>query len=72
LLQARGQKVFTHYVNTTYPLCPADQKDLLLLAFEAGSRAAKDAGETGDCPYSASDDPDAFMAWLEGFRCCSE
>lgn len=72
MLQARCQEVFTRYVNTTYPLWPADRADLLLLAFEAGSRTATIAGQIGDCPYSASKESDAFMAWLEGFRCCCE
>lgn len=55
----------------TYPLCPGEQRQTLLQAFEQGSQAARSASDIGRCPYSATRDPDTFLAWLAGFKCCS-
>jgi ribosome modulation factor len=46
-------------------------KEQLLLAFHQGTLAAKANRDVGHCPFSALTQPSEFLAWLEGFQCCS-
>lgn len=47
-------------------------EDELIKAFEEGTLAAKARLDIGFCPYSASKESSKFLAWLSGFRCCSQ
>jgi ribosome modulation factor len=46
-------------------------RERLLLAFHQGTLAAKARRDVGHCPFSAVTEQSEFLAWLEGFRCCS-
>lgn len=71
MLDARCKEVFTAYVGREYGESPLDIQEALSLAFEQGTQAAKYGGDASSCPYSAVSDPEPFLAWVEGFQCCS-
>lgn len=71
LLDARCKEIFTAYIDREYGDSPLDIKEALSLAFEQGAQVAKRRGDASSCPYSAVSDPEPFLAWVEGFNCCS-
>jgi hypothetical protein len=70
-LDARCKQIFTAYIDREYGGSALDIEEALLLAFEQGTEAAKRRGDASSCPYSAVADPEQFLAWVEGFECCS-
>jgi ribosome modulation factor len=70
-MEERCESVFAHYVSKEYQCCSPETRDDLLRAFVQGTEAAKHHRGIDLCPYSATTQPDEFMAWIEGFKCCS-
>lgn len=70
LLEHRCRQVFEAYVEREHPGRAVLWSEKLLVAFEAGTVAAKRSGDASLCPYSALTAPNEFLAWLAGFRCC--
>jgi hypothetical protein len=70
-LDARCKEIFTAYIDREYGDSPLAIEEALSLAFVQGTQAAKRRGDASSCPYSAVSDPEPFLAWVEGFECCS-
>lgn len=70
-MNADCKQIFTEYIAREYGDSPLDIQETLSLAFEQGTQAAKHRGDASSCPYSAVSDPEPFLAWVEGFECCS-
>jgi hypothetical protein len=71
LLDDRCNEIFTEYIDREYGGSPLAIEETLSVAFEQGTYAAKHRGDASSCPYSAVSDPEPFLAWVEGFECCS-
>ncbi|WP_172717187.1 MULTISPECIES: hypothetical protein [Neorhizobium] len=70
-MDARCKEIFTAYIDREFGGSPLDIEEALLLAFEQGTQVAKHRGDASSCPYSAVSDPEHFLAWVEGFECCT-
>jgi hypothetical protein len=70
-MDALRNEIFTTYIRREYGDSPLDIEGALSLAFDQGTYAAKHRGDASSCPYSAVSDPEPFLAWVEGFQCCS-
>lgn len=71
VLERRCAEVFSQYVNREYGGPSLDLQEGLLIAFEQGTEVSRHGGDLSLCPYNAVSDPERFLAWVEGFQCCS-
>lgn len=71
MLEARCKNVLRRHIENEYGNWTLDLENALVQAFENGTEASKHGRDASLCPYSAVSDPERFLAWVEGFKCCS-
>ncbi|WP_172723863.1 hypothetical protein [Neorhizobium sp. T25_27] len=71
MLECHCKEVFNEYVKKQYGDLSPVLTEGLLQAFEQGAEAAKHGKDATLCLYSSVSEPERFLAWVEGFRCCS-